>query len=489
MFNLSNPSFRSVEEIQRLREIRKALQANDGATTDIAQLQDGSALGQQFLDKTMVSIVSSEPHFRFLKQAPRRDVDQIIAEYNKYKSHGSSDAFRRNAFVAQGEDPKFDDVILKRLWDNVTFLAVGYRFNKVITKIRNTQDPEVVNSTGALRGLLENLSMKIWHGDKTLNSLESNGFVRTVSSVSTNHVVDCRGVLPELGLIADRAAFISGKFFGVPNQMWMPIGTRNLFNQVYQQSGNAYVFQNNSNKPDSVGYGNIITHLNVSEALNSRLELEVDRWMDLSNVGVSRIFDRATETYVEAPSGADAPVLPTFTNAVGALATSQFAAGDVGTYEYRISAVRLGQESIASPLQSVAIAAGQAVTLTITPGVGGSYATSFRIYRKDPNSTEHLFMKEVMRDTVNPTTTVIDKNDDLPGTSCMVLGDFNAISTTDELRTFVLSELLPVMKTLFEPGIGAGLRQQAGMIEYYCVPQILAPEKFVIFKNVPVRSI
>jgi hypothetical protein len=57
-----------------------------------------------------------------------------------------------------------------------------------------------------------------------------------------------------------------------------------------------------------------------------------------------------------------------------------------------------------------------------------------------------------------------------------------------EDRTFVLSELLAPMKTLFEPGIGAGLRQQAGMVEYYVVPQILTPQKFVVFKNVPVKQ-
>jgi hypothetical protein len=243
-------SRRSMSELQDLRNIRKALEANDGQTTDITDLQDGAAFGQQFLDKTAVSIVSQDQHFKFLKQAPKRDVDQIIAEYNIYKNHGSSDVFRNSPFVEQSADPRFDDVVFQRLYDAMCYLAVGFRVNKVITKVRNTQDPELTNANGALKRLLESLSFKIWYGNKSLNINEPDGFVKKISDVSSDHVIDMRGVLPDIGLIADKAAMISVNYFGTVNQMWMSNGTRNLFNQVYHQSGAVTVWQNSGQNPE-----------------------------------------------------------------------------------------------------------------------------------------------------------------------------------------------------------------------------------------------
>jgi hypothetical protein len=481
-------SRRSMSELQDLRNIRKALEANDGATTDITDLQDGAAFGQQFLDKTAVSIVSQDQHFKFLKQAPKRDVDQVIAEYNIYKNHGSSDVFRNSPFVEQSEDPRFDDVVFQRLYDAMCYLAVGFRVNKVITKVRNTQDPELTNANGALKRLLESLSFKIWYGNKSLNINEPDGFVKKISDVSSDHVIDMRGVLPDIGLIADKAAMISVNYFGTVNQMWMSNGTRNLFNQVYHQSGAVTVWQNSGQNPGNIQYGNLINEVLASEALNGKISLMAERWLDRSQIGVSKVIDRNTGLLVESASGLQAPDLPAFVLASAPFPNSKFDASWADDYEYRVSAVRNGQESIAAALQTVTVADGDAVTITITPAVAGEYATSFRIYRKDPDTNTHLFIKEILRDTVNPTTTYVDFNENIPGTSDMVMGDFNSTSLSGEDRTFVLSELLPPMKTLFEPGIGAGLRQQAGMVEYYVVPQILTPQKFVVFKNVPVKQ-
>lgn len=481
------PTYRTVSEIQQIREVRKALEANDGTTTDIAQLSDGSALGQQFLDKTMVSIVSGEPHFKFLKQAPKRDIDQIIAEYNKYKSHGSSNVFRRNAFLGQSDNPAFDDVVLKRLYDNVAFMAQAYAYDKPITLTKNTQDPEVVQSTGALRRLLESLSFNIWHGDKDMNPYSPNGIVKTVSGLGSEFVYDARGTLPEHGLIADKAALIATRYFGTPNQIWMPNGTRNLYNQVYSQAGNVMVWQNESQNPGSIAIGNLAKYMLASEALDGKLALESERWIDNSNIGVTTVYDRATDSWVEGATSAKAPGTPSL--ALGAAgATSKFGAADAGTYGYRVSAVAYGEESQACVEITQAVVANDVVTLTITPAGSGEYATSFRVYRKDPGSSTHLYIGEFARDTVNATTTITDMNETLPGTSIMVLGDFNA-NSTDDTRTYVLSELLPAMKTNFSQGIGAGLRQFAGMVEWYGVLQLFAPEKFFIFKNVPVKAV
>ena len=94
-------------------------------------------------------------------------------------------------------------------------------------------------------------------------------------------------------------------------------------------------------------------------------------------------------------------------------------------------------------------------------------------------------MKRIPR-TPGPTTIYTDLNEDIPGTGIGVMGDFNATSTTDESRTYILSELLPPLKTLFPEGVN-GLRTRTGMVEHYCVPQIFTPERFILLKNLPVK--
>ncbi len=63
-------------------------------------------------------------------------------------------------------------------------------------------------------------------------------------------------------------------------------------------------------------------------------------------------------------------------------------------------------------------------------------------------------MKTVDRNLLGAVTIVQDLNEDLPGTTIMVMGDFNAKSSSDETRTLILSELLPYTKTLFPYGAG-----------------------------------
>ena len=472
---------RSLEEIMT---IRKAFEANPGVT-DIAQLVDGGALSMQFIDTTMVSIVSSDADYKFLAEIPKRGVDQVLAEYNKNKSHGGGNY--RTSFVDQSADPGFADAYVKRLYDQMAYMAEGFKYNRVISKVRNTNDPEIVESTAAMNRMLINLSRALWHGDKSSLSLEFDGFIKKVSSQGSAFVYDCRGALPTAQVIQQKAAEIRTKYFGLVNKFMIPIGTKNLVDSQFVGNGQ-YVIQNVQAGPEGVMQANGVQGVLSNAADQGKILYDTDLWIDESNFDVPLDWDRSTDALVEKAIGETPPGTPSVSVAVTtSVPNSKWTAGEAGDIKYRVASQGTGGVSAAcSPVHDAVhnMAAAGAATLTITHSDTPGYTEALIIYRETSvGSGVYRKIKRIPR-TTGATTTFVDLNEDLPGYGVGVLGDFNSRSNSDEKRTFVLSELMKPLKTTFPPGVG-GLRLNVGMIEYYSVLQLFAPEKFVVFKNLP----
>ncbi|MBR31999.1 MAG: capsid protein [Leptospiraceae bacterium] len=472
-----------MRELNELLEIKKAFEANPGIT-DVAELFDGPALSMQYIDGTMSSIVASDVDFAFLNKLPKRSVDQTIAEYNKMKSHGDSPY--RTSFVGQSEDPHFADAYLKRKFDEMAYLSEGFTYNRVIARTRNTNDPEMVSSTSAMRRMLTSLSRGLWNGDRDALSVEMDGIVKKVSSLGSDFVYDCRGQLPGADVIQHFAAQIRSRYFGLANEFHMAVGSKNLFDQA-DLGDKQYIFLDGQNTGAGLYASRVVEGQKASFALNNKIQYVPDLWIDESNFGVPMDYDRSTDSVVEKAVGEAPPDTPALAVAAQAPSVpgSKWEAGDVGTVAYRVAAVGPKGASQATTSQSATVAANGAVELTITPAAGGNFAEAFLIFRETaPGNGDFRKIARVKRATSGDTT-FVDVNETIPGTSVGVLGDFNSRSTSDETRTMVLSELMSPLKTTFPPGVG-GLRLNVGMVEYFTTIQLFAEEKFVVFKNMPV---
>ncbi|TGJ99849.1 capsid protein [Leptospira langatensis] len=472
--------------LETLLEIKKAFEANtaDGGAEPFVQVgSSGAALSMQSLDRTYVATVSSDDDFRFLKQVPRRTISQVIAEYNKLSSHGGG--WYRSSYIGQSDEPSASDSVLDRLYNEVNYIAERFEFNKVVDSTQNAQDPEVVQSNSALRRGMENMSRNFWFGDRSINKFKQDGFLATVSKMSSDFVQDARGQLPEAGEFKHYSAEIRSKFFGKVNQAWMHPGTKALYDQIYSNgsSGNVAVIQNQSQDPSDVKYGNIVSGIPDSNASKNFIKFEDDIWLDRHNWDVPLVRD-PNGNWVEGPTSDNAPGTPTVAlAAIPSVPGSKFTSSWEGSYKYRVCAGNLRDWSQASTEAAVTVAVGGGVSLTIT-AASGIPATEFAIFRETKaNSGIIKYMREIPKTGAN--TIFQDLNEDLPGTSIIVMGDFNAQSTSDEKRTLVLSELLGFTKTLFPYGAGGKLRMRQGMVEHYGVLQILAGEKFRVWKNVP----
>ena len=467
--------------------IYKTMQANDGIT-DVAALTGGGALSRQFLDATLASIVAQASDLKFYKQMPKRSVNQTLLEYTRRENR--NDNFFDSGWLNQVADPSFGDVALKRMVEQMTYLSRAFSFSRVATQIQGIADPEVEQTNNALVRTMIDLTRFVFHGDKAINPNEPNGFVQKILALnSTKHVYDCRNMIPSAQVLKEKSAMLAQDYFATPNQMWMPIGTKNLIDNIYTASGQVMAWQNNQANPNSVALSNIVPFVLANEAKEGKIIFETERYIDLSKQTVPMIPNPAGNgTMIEGATGPTAPDMPSIAVAVIAppVAGSLWQAGDAGAYSYRVAALNQFA-SVACPASAPqTVAAGGALQITITPALTGYAADAFALFRETaPGNGDFKLFKRIPK-TLAPTTVYIDLNEDIPGTGIAILGDFNATSTTDESRTYILSELLPPLKTLFPEGIG-GLRIRTGMVEHYCVPQIFTPERFVLFKNIPVR--
>ncbi|TGK41227.1 capsid protein [Leptospira andrefontaineae] len=476
--------------LDQLLEIRKAFEANtsqNGASPFVEVGSSGSTLSMQSLDKTFVAIVSTDRDFRFLKNTPKRQINQVLAEYNKNRSHGGG--WYNTSYIGQSDEPSFRDSEIQRLYDEVNYVAEGFAFNKVVDTVANVQDPEIIQSNSALRRGMENMMRSYWFGSKSINKFNQDGFATKISNLGSDFVKDARGQLPSADEIKEYTSKIRTKYFGLANQLWMHNTTKALYDQIYDFAGQAKVLQNNNQGPNSVGLGNIVPHIWDSNGANNMITLEDDIWLDRHDWEVPKRLD-SNGNLVEGPtSDTDSPETPAIAlAAIPSITGSKFDVSYSGEYKYRACAGNLRHWSAASPIETETVNTGGGVEITLTPGNSGPPTTRFAVFRETtPGSGIIRYMVEIVRNTSGPTTVFQDLNFDLPGTTIMVLGDFNSQSATDESRTFILSELLGFTKSLFPYGAGGRLRLRQGIIEHYGVLQILAPEKFRVFKNVPVK--
>lgn len=470
--------------LDELLEIKKAFEANPGIT-DLKDLQDGSALSRQYIDGIMSGIVATDDDFTFVRELPKTQVDQVIVEYNQMRSHGGAD-YWRTSHVTQSGDPHFADAFIKRKWDEMSYLAEGFRFNRVIKKVNNIADPEVVQSTAATRRMLVTGSRSIWHGDKATLSVEMNGLITKTEQLGSEFIIDCRGQLPTHDMINDAANRIRTRYFGLANRFYMPFGTKSLFDQA-ELGDKQFLFTNAVADAAGVLASRVVKGARVTAAKNQLIEYIPDMWLDRSNISVPVDLNRATEEYEEMSVGKNPPGMPTITvDAVaGPVPGSKWETGDAGTVAYRVAAMSGEGSSVASLAVSATIGAGGAATITITHAVSGGPVESFVIMRETkPGNGVFRFVKRIKKNT-GPTTVFVDLNHDLPGTSVGLFGDFNARGLQNEMSTISLLELMSPLKTIFPEGVG-GYREFAGMVEWFPVIQNKAPEKFVVFKNLPV---
>jgi hypothetical protein len=241
-----------------------------------------------------------------------------------------------------------------------------------------------------------------------------------------------------------------------------------LTNQVHKDFSKIYWATSNPLQRVSPGEG--VTWGNPVKSITTNTsEVSFTNNVFLKPMGAPKAESQKGAPAIPTTSGVSTPI------AAAANADSKFVAGDAATYFYFVSAFNNQGESAPVSMASVAVAAGQAVTLIFNRVVSDPKAISYRVYRgKSSDASKALFAFEVKDAGTGTTQSIVDKNLDIPGTHKAFLLDM------DSEESFCFKQLAPLMK-LPLARISASERF---MILLYGMIQMYNPRKNIVIKNI-----
>lgn len=448
--------FFGISSREEVEEINKALTAGyQSPRTD-----GGNTLRVESLEQTMRILTWSEQHMKLLRAIGKRPAYSTSEEYNLQTSYGG----RGGSFVGEAELPAAQDASYLRRVALVKFQGTVREVSHIATLVKPAHGPLVAMETknGAL-WLMSRTEDALFFGRSDVIPQAFDGFQKQVSDDSIagkKNVFDMRGgfITPDK---VEEAANIVIEGFGVPGEFY-------LATRAQSDLGKQYLPKERTAPGTAGRVGQVVTEIETTAGvipLKSSLFVRSGRVDDI-------------KTPPTGPTASRAPSAPTLAAAanVGPITGSQFAAADIGTFRFKVTAINRFGESAPSAEQSAAIvSAADAITLTITDGGGTDAATGYRVYRTVVGgvANSELFMYDVPRAPGAATTVWQDLDAYLPGTSTSFLLQNN-------LQACSWAQLAPMMKIPLAT-LGPSIRW---MQLLYGVLIVYAPRKHVIFTNV-----
>ena len=444
---------------QDVEELNKALSAGYQSP----RMDGGNALRVESLEATLRILTFNQGHIKFWRDIPKLPAYSTSEEYTVQTSYGGETGM----FTREGELPQTQDAAYERRVALVKFLGTQREVTHPMTLVRPAHGNVMALETqnGAV-WLMERLERALFVGRSDIVPESFDGIDKQITDdpiAASLNVVDCRnGVITEDRV--EEATNIIVESYGVPSDLYLaPRALSDVAKQFYPKERIAL--------PAPVN-GRVGLSINEVMTQAGPVSLKSDIFLRSGkNNGVKKAPTSASAT--RAPN---APITGAYGSAVGAATGSLFDAADIGTFQYKVTAVnRFGESAGLQETGGVAVTTGDGVDLVITDGGGADTATGYRVYRSRVGGaagTEEL-IREVGRVGAAATTTVRDLNKDLPGCSRAYLMQMN-------LQSLSFRQLAPMLKIPLAT-IAASIRW---MQLLYGTPIVYAPRKNVIFSNV-----
>ncbi len=445
----------SAEEVDQLNKALTAGYQNP-------QHDGGGALRVQSLEETMRVLAFSQKNIKFWKDITKLPAFSTIEEYTLQLSYGVNSG----AFTREGELPQTQDASYQRKAALVKYLGTQREVTHPMMLVRPAHGNVIALETrnGAI-WLLRALEKALFHGRSDIVPEEFDGIDKLIQDdpvAQANNVIDLRGG-PITEDVMEEATNIVVESYGEPDILYCaPRALSDLSKQFYPKERIALP------APREGRVGLSLKEIDTNAGV---IGLKPDIFLRSAN-------DDGRRGAPTAATANRAPTAPTVAGAAVLAATgSKFVAGDVGTFQYKVTALnRFGETAGAQEAGGVAVAAaGDAVDLTITDGGGSDAATGYGIYRSKVGGaagTEELIAK-VARPTGAATTVWRDLNLYLPGTSRSYLLQNN-------VESLAVRQLAPMMKIPLAT-LAASIRW---MQLIYLTLIVYAPRKNVILLNV-----
>lgn len=383
--------------------LQKALSiAQNYGTTAPGSLSGGSALAVEDLDRTLKLVTFGLEHLKLWKDIIKERVTQTVHEYNVQNSYGQE----VSPFFNMGGTPQSTDANYEREFIQVKYLGTQGQVQHNLTLIQAAHGPviarEVKNKTVEL---LARNERSMFEADSNINGLEYDGVDRQIRDKSASStyksqafagydavgatddvIIDFRAVLDDVA--AERLALTNVNNFGMAMDMYLGTDLHSVFSRNY------YLKQRTLP-------GETLTSGNRVKEHTGSLDFRFK----------PSLFNRPRVAPMS--SSVSAFAAPTMTLAVASDASSQFAAGDAGTYGYKMSLVYADGETLPSAEVTQAVAAGQIVKATPTYTGAPMYANIFRSAKGVTGSNWQFIQRVALAGS--GTQIIVDINQFVPG--------------------------------------------------------------------------
>jgi len=394
-------------------ELNKALMAGSAINNPGAGPGEGFPIRVESLDSTLFNVTYRAKDVKFWKSLYKDAAFNTVEEFSRLDSYGSGNA----VWMGEGDLPAEDDSEYSRQYTRIKFMGTVRRVSHVMTLLRsavgNVVARETVNGT---LFMLRQLERTLFDGDENLIGVQMDGLEKILtnswgatalddgywSGYEADNVIDLRGAPLTEDHIADMAErLVAEPNYGQPSDLWLPTGPmKDLSKIMYPKE-----------RYDLPAPRDGLAGISISGVTTpfGNIRLNPDIFMPDSSLananGVGAAAQRPNAPVVAAPAS------PVYAGAD----TTYWAAGDAGTYFYRVVACnRFGKSA---PVNSAAIVVAAADSVTIQVTDGGNATSYYEVYRTEAAGavgTARLIMRVPRTAAVQ---TITDLNRFLPGAS------------------------------------------------------------------------
>ena len=426
--------------------LQKALTAGYG--TDVAQLSGGGALRIQSLDKTMQSTIQENEHFKLFNRLAKTKATATVDEWTEQSGVGGFPGGSTNAETGIIADASG---VYNRRVGLVKFLMTRRQVSFVSTLQNNIADIEAVEYQNGALQLCTDAEILCFDGDSSVVPTEFDGIYAQMlagvnqGQVDGGNIIDAQASpLANMTLVNQAAAVIAGNGnFGRPTDLFMSLDTQVDFDNELNPAFRVAL--------DGVANGGVMLGAPVTGVRTSQGNIKTNNDVFINDQQNLVPF----EVRFPAVAASQVGLKPTAVTAVTATnAASQFGAAQAGNYFYYVAGVNSAGTSTGLVSTQVAVAAGQAATLTIQPSAGRT-ETGYLICRTRLNGGNVVvggadgisdFRVMCRIPATGAAVTYTDLNRDIPGTVKAYI-----LNMTPSMTAISWRQLLPMIKFALYP--------------------------------------
>lgn len=443
------------EEINDLNKALNVGQDRDPPGSAVAG--DGFAMRTESLERTLKNVTYKAENIRFWRSIPKIPAYNTVEEFNRILSYGDN---IDGDFIDEGDLPETDDSTYERNFSVVKYLGTTREVSHVASVIKPAHGNLIAQETvaGTMK-LLRTLEQSLFFARSDIQPLQFDGFEKLIEdNAPAANVIDLRGApLTEDNLIDGALTIQDDPGFGIPTHLHLnPKAKADLIKGFFPRSRYDLL-----EKTDG---GDVGLDIRGFSSPAGRVSFE-------SNVFIR---DGGAPNATARGDAAKRPATPVVgAPSAAANAASQFVASDAGDYDYSVVAVnRFGRSVAVDAGAAVTVAAGESVTISVTPG-SGPEPEYYALYRTAVDGTDKRLIARIPNTNGASAQSLVDSNESLPFTTTAFLLQQNTESLS-------FKQLAPMVKIPLAT-ISSSIRW---MQLIYGVPVLYAPAKNVIFKNV-----